>query len=289
MQGKVGATARIFGDRFQATRILWRAGDITTYHGRDLQRHAEVVIQTAPGEGFGTTARVRLDYELAILNEHGDRALRGALHAGAEGDVIYLVRPFIAGISLAERLREGPLAVEDSVRIGISVLSSLARIHPHGVLHRDIRPSNVILPDSRSDRAQLIDFGVIRHPRVGDAIGGPSLEAAEHLSPEQSGLIDAPLDARSDLYSVGVVLYESLAGRPPFVGRTVGEILRQHLTARPPPLARIVPGISRTLDRIIERLLHRDPRARYQTAAGALADLEALATGDQEADVVIGA
>src|SRR5262249_15596377 len=113
-----------------------------------------------------------------------------------------------------------------------------------------------------------------------------------YMSPEQAGLLDAEVDERSDLYSTGVLLFECLSGEPPFSGTTITDMLWQHLTASPPELWRLRPGVPRVLDDVVRRLLRKDPRDRYQSAAGVLADLEqiadALARGVDEPSVVIG-
>lgn len=291
--GDEAISGRVFAGRFAVHELLGRSRRSVTCGGTDLRTGEPVVIKAARADLFGVTARARLEYEIAVLNQHQGFSGRAGIHLVSDGDLVVCVRPFLEGVSLADRLERGRLEPGEVVSLGIALLESLARIHPHGVLHRGIKPSNVILDDGHGDSARLVDCGIARFQRIVEPGEAPPLYAAEHLSPEQSGSIDQPVDARSDLYSIGVLLYEALTGEPPFVGETVGEVLRKQLIARPAPLATQVPEIPQVLERIVERLLRTDPRDRYQTARGALADLEelraALTEGARDPELVVGA
>src|SRR5262249_29765066 len=141
-----------------------------------------------------------------------------------------------------------------------------------------LKPANLIVDEaSPLGRATVLDFGLARSARLDASIRDQPVGTARYLSPEQAGLLDTPADERSDLYAAGVVLFECLAGRPPFAGDSVGEVLRQHLTVRPPDLRGLHVAVPRALDEVIQRLLRKDPRDRYQSAEAALADLFLIA------------
>ena len=161
------------------------------------------------------------------------------------------------------------------------------------ILHRGIRPTNLIVPASPSiEIATLVDFGPLRPIDVDGPLRDDALEAALYASPEQAGSIERDLTPASDLYSAGIVLFHCLHGQPPFRGVTVGEILFQHMTAPLPELCSVT-RIPRALEDLIDRLLKKDPRDRYQSAEAALADLEAidaaLRAGVDDPAVTIGA
>src|SRR5262249_12891421 len=141
-------------------------------------------------------------------------------------------------------------------------------------------------------RAVLIDFGLARSARLDASLRDQPVGTVRYVSPEQAGLLEHGVDERSDLYAAGVVLFECLAGKPPFQGSDVGEVLRQHLTVRPPELRGLKVAVPRALDELIQRLLRKDPRDRYQTAEAVLADLfliaDALDRGQSDPALVVG-
>jgi hypothetical protein len=138
----------------------------------------------------------------------------------------------------------------------------------------------------------VIDFGLSRSSRLDPSIRDVPAGTARYMAPEQAGLLRADVDERADLYATGVLLFECLAGRPPFTGTTLGEILRQHLTTTPPELRELGVSAPRAFDEIIGRLLRKDPRERYQTAEGVLTDLDALRwaleAGEQDPVLTLG-
>jgi signal transduction histidine kinase len=281
------------GARFVQIRLLKRSNGITTFRGFDRRHGGEVLMKAMPAESLSPTASARLEFEVAALNQLVGVALPGALTLERAADQIYLARPFVPGVTLESWLSEKPLPLEAAISIAIGILSSLELVHPHGILHRDIKPSNIIIDSTDHRTGLLVDFGIARHARLASSLRDLPFETARYLSPEQSGLLDGGLDARSDLYAVGVTLYESIARRAPFFGPSIKELLRQHLTIRPQPLRKLNPDVPPALERIVERLLRKDPRDRYQTADGARADLEellaALDRGVTQPDIIVGA
>ena len=161
------------------------------------------------------------------------------------------------------------------------------------MLHRDIRPTNIILSDgSPLSTAVLIDFSLGCDAGTGIATSEDSLDTARYRSPEHAGSMDYDVGATSDLYSAGIVLFECLAGHPPFGGDTVGAVLLTHMTSHVPELRAAGLDIPRPLDELIQRLLRKDPRDRYQTAEAVLLDLEGIAaslrSGAAESAYVVG-
>jgi PAS domain S-box-containing protein len=292
---------RVFGGRFRAHRRLKEDRGIATLAGTDLERGGEVIIKTAAAQTVSPGMQMRLEHESEVLRSIESPFLTSLIEVGREQGLLYLVMPFVSGVTLRERLAEKsrrsdngtPLPVSDAITIGICVMAGLEEAHDKGILHRDVKPANVIVDDGIPIRqASLIDFGLARSARLSATIRDLPVGTANYMSPEQAGLLHHDVDERSDLYSAGVLLFECLVGRPPFQGGTVGEILRQHMTTDPPELRSFEPGIPHALSEIVQHLLRKDPRDRYQSAAAAAADLRevksALERGESEPQIVIG-
>ena len=200
--------------------------------------------------------------------------------AGEAGGLLFAVMEYVPGESLRERLeREGRLAPEEAARLLHELAGALAYAHAQGVVHRDIKPENVLL-DAETGRALLVDFGVAQALAAGDErTTGPGLVVGSprYMSPEQAA--GESLDGRSDLYTLGIVGYEMLAGAPPFAGAGVRAVIAQQITAAPPPLAERAPGTPAALVAVIERALAKDPAARWPDAL-AMARALAAAMGD---------
>ncbi|MEV6598187.1 diguanylate cyclase [Actinoplanes sp. NPDC051346] len=172
-----------------------------------------------------------------------------------------LVTELIGGQTLADVLADGPLPEKRVLALAVELAGALAAAHRTGLVHRDLKPQNIMLPPAGP--ATLIDFGLAA------ADGGESADAVgtfRYTAPEQAGMLRRPVDGRSDLYSLGVVLFECLAGRPPFDAADVGELLRLHAVAAPPDLSALRPDASGELVAVIHRLLAKDPDDRFPDA-----------------------
>ncbi|MBI3468717.1 MAG: AAA family ATPase, partial [Planctomycetes bacterium] len=269
---------RIFGGRFQATRLLKNGQGVVTLLGTDLTQGGPVVIKAAAARSLSTGARMRLEHEAAVLRQVQSPYVAPLLELGHEGDLLYLVMPFISGLTLERRLRQAPLAVPDALTVGRSLMRALHEAHDHGVLHRDLKPANVIVNEAGPiERVTMIDFGLARSTRLDASIRDQPVGTARYMSPEQAGLLDHDAGPWSDLYSAGIVLFECLAGRVPFQGDSVGEVLRLHMTVQPPELRSLGLAVPRALDEVIGRLLRKDPRDRYQSAEAVITDLDLIA------------
>jgi two-component system sensor kinase len=284
---------RMFGGRFRATRLLKRGQDIETLLGVDLTGGGDVVIKATTTESLSAGAQMRLEHEAGVLRQIQNPSIAPLLHLDRQDDQLFLVVPLVPGITLESRLKRGPLTVRDTLTVGRRLMSALQEAHDHGVLHRDVKPANIVVDDeSPLRRMTLIDFGLARSARLEAAIRDLPVGTARYMSPEQAGLLDHDVDHCSDLYSAGILLFECLAGRPPFCGESVGEVLRQHMTMRPPELRGLGLKVPRALDEIIQRLLRKDPRDRYQSADAVAYDLGviegSLEQGEAEPALVVG-
>jgi serine/threonine protein kinase/formylglycine-generating enzyme required for sulfatase activity len=196
-------------------------------------------------------------------------------------------RPFIAmqyvdGQALDVRMRRSPLDLQEVLSLAVQVVDALSDAHGHGILHRDIKPSNIML--TARGQAKVMDFGLAKLTHGDEAAGaetvsllsarGEIVGTAPYMSPEQAR--GEPLDARSDIFSTGVLLYEMVAGQRPFQGGSSAAVAAAILTHDPPPLARFTTNTPPELERIVSKALKKDPDNRYQTAKDLLIDLRSL-------------
>jgi signal transduction histidine kinase/tetratricopeptide (TPR) repeat protein len=294
---ELGSTGQgqVIGDRFRTVRLLKQSHGIETWLAQDLTQPGRVVLKTLAADSVPHSVQHRLEHEAGVLRDLESRFLSPLVQVGREAGLLYFAVPFVSGVTLEERLRDGRLPVEEAIAIGACVLAALQEAHEHGVLHRDVKPANVIVATERSadePAAKLIDFGFARSNRIDPSLREEAVGSVRYVSPEQAGLLDAGVDERSDLYSFGAVLFEALCGRPLFDGASISEVLRQHLTAPDPDLRGLGIEAPRALEDLLRRLLQKDPRDRYQSAEGALHDLMAiggaLAEGRKDAGLVLG-
>lgn len=204
---------------------------------------------------------------------------------GREGDWLYIAMERLDGTELRELMAQGTVPLAEALNIAAQVAEGLAAAHAHGVVHRDIKPSNImVLPGGR---AKIMDFGVARvqksrvRTQTGVLLGSP-----KYMSPEQVG--GHPADLRSDIFSLGSMLYEMAAGRPAFVAADLGELLNAIRHAAPPPPSTINPLVPQQLDAILARALQKNPERRYQDAremAEALQQCGAALAGPAALDV----
>jgi PAS domain S-box-containing protein len=273
-QSNGASSPKLFAGRFRALRLLQQGQGIETWLAKDLSTGESAVVKTAPCNTLSVGARMRLEHEAGVLRQISSSRIAPLLHIGEEDNQIFLAMGFVPGLTLEDRLKEGALSVPDAIELGRLLMEALQEVHSHGVLHRDLKPANVIVDESGPlERVVLIDFGLARSGRLDVSLRNQPVGTARYMSPELAGLLDQDPDERSDLYSAGVILFECLAGRPPFPGNNLGEVLRQHLTVRAPELRSLGLAVPRVLDEILQRLLRKDPRDRYQSAEAVAADL----------------
>src|SRR3954454_3404953 len=284
-----GPAPEVVAGRFRVQRVLHRGSGTATIAARDEQTGADVVLKTARTSVLARGTRLRLLHEAELLRALSGPGLVPLLAAGEDDGLFYLAMPLIAGRTLADRLAEGRLDVTETLVLAQHLFAALAAVHAHGVLHRDIKPSNVMVSFGRVESATLIDFGLARSESLHESLRDEPVGTARYMSPEQAGLVHRDVDERSDLYAAGIVLFECTTGRPPFTGETVGEVLRQHLSAPAPDVRSYGAQVPSAFAQVLHRLLRKDPRDRYQSAAGVLADIEQIARllADGDADPVV--
>src|SRR5437899_11958911 len=257
------------GDVYQVERELGGGGMSRVFLAMEASLHRAVVIKLLPPEFASevSEARFKQEIELAAHLQHPN--ILPLLTAGAKGDLLLYVMPFVPGASLRHRLtREGKLPVADAVRILHEMADALAYAHAEGVIHRDVKPENILL---QGGHAVLTDFGVARalvESRSGGRLTdtGLALGTPGYMSPEQAAG-ERHVDARADVYALAVVGYEMLAGFPPFAGPTAQALIAAHLTGTPKPLTDARPDTPPSVASAIARALAKDPNARLRTAA----------------------
>ncbi len=221
-------------------------------------------------EGF--VARFRREAQAAAALDHPN--IIRILDHGTDAELSYLVMELVDGPSLKTVLqkRKKPLTPEEAVRLVATLADALEHAHRQGVVHRDIKPSNVLLRDGQLDSPMLTDFGVARMVEATvDTATGTTLGTPTYMAPEQGE--GQPGDARSDIYALGVILYELLTGKPPFEAESPYALILRHIHTPPPPPRGLRPGLPRALETVTLRALAKEPTARYPSAAAFAAAL----------------
>ncbi len=284
----------LIAERFLLKQLLRESVGTRNFLAVDARFGERYVVKAIRLETLTAGALMRLEHEAVQLSRVRSRWVSPLVHAGAENGFFYLVMKHIEGISLEERLSHGPLSLADTLEVGQGVFSALRDLHDHQVLHRCVRPTNLIVNEfGRIRDATLVDFGPARAIQTDHRLMEHPLMTAQYVSPEQAGLIDHDVTDASDLYSAGLVLYRCLSGESPFRGDTVGTVLFEQMTSAVPELRQLGVSVPRAFDELLQRLLRKDPRDRYQSAHAVLADLRAIAAGvrrgGEDPAVVIGA
>ncbi|MDQ1504748.1 MAG: hypothetical protein QOD57_2475, partial [Actinomycetota bacterium] len=238
--------------RFTLERLLKLGNGVATYAGTDTADSSPVIVKTVVGAEVPTAMRLRLEHEAHVLERLDTGSFRPLVTSGYEGPFFYLVQRRLEGVTLRARLDQGPLSLAATLEVAVELLGALQTVHDLGVLHRDVKPANVMMQAGPIERAHLIDFGLARSSRLDVSVREQLVGTARYLAPEAAGLVQSGVDERSDLYSLGVVLFECLAGRPPFSGTTVGQVLRQHLNTPPPSLRALGVPVPRAVDGVLQ-------------------------------------
>src|SRR5689334_9053454 len=263
-------------DRYRVERELGRGGMATVYLAQDLRHDRPVALKVLRPELAATLGPERFLQEIKIAARLRHPHILPVHDSGEAAGRLWYTMPYVEGESLRQLLaREGQLPVDRAVRIATQVSGALGYAHAHGVIHRDIKPENILL---EGDQAVVADFGVARAiSAAGDARlteTGLALGTPAYMSPEQaSGGRD--LDGRSDVYAFGCVLYEMLAGQPPFQAPTAQGLLARHALDPVPPLRTVRDTVPDQLEEAVVQAMAKAPADRFPTAA---AFAEALAS-----------
>jgi serine/threonine-protein kinase len=256
-------------DRYTVERQIGRGGMSLVYLAQDLRNQRPVALKVLRPELTKSMGANRFLSEIRIVANLEHPHILPLFDSGEADGMLFYVMPLVEGESLRDRLkREGALPLDDALQITAQVCEALGYAHGHGVVHRDIKPENILIA---SGIARVADFGIARaRTEAGDFVSTTDANIAvgtpEYMSPEQSAGSDT-LDARTDIYSLGCVLYEMLAGEPPFTGRTLQAIIAKHLGERIPTLPVVRPDIPLWIVNVIEKALAKVPADRYQTAS----------------------
>jgi serine/threonine-protein kinase len=254
-------------DHYQIERELGHGAMATVYLARDVKLHREVAIKVLLPELGYVLGPERFRREIEVATKMSHPHILPIYDSGEAAGELYYVMPYVAGESLRARLfRERQLSLDESLRIAAEVASALDHSHRHGIIHRDIKPENILLEDGQ---ALVADFGIARAvSSVGEGkltSTGISLGTPAYMSPEQ-GMADPNLDGRTDIYSLGCVLYEMLAGSPPFTGRTTQALIARHSLDAVPSLSIVRQTIPEDVEDVVMCALAKVPADRFATA-----------------------
>ncbi len=268
-------------DRYRLERELGRGGMATVYLAHDLKHDREVALKVLRSELVGALGAERFLTEIrTTANLHHPHILPLYDSGDADGQLFY-VMPFVEGESLRDRLaREKQLPLEDALQIAREVADALGYAHSHHVIHRDIKPENILL---ESGHAVVADFGIAKAVAAAGSErlteGGIAVGTPQYMSPEQAAG-EGELDGRSDLYSLGSVLYEMLVGQPPFTGSSAQAIMARHSMDQVPLPHIVRHTIPPHLESIVLCALEKSPADRFQTAADFGEALRAVSSGE---------
>jgi serine/threonine-protein kinase len=255
------------GDRYQVDREIGRGGAARVFSARDPDGQVVALKILHPELQVSTTAdRFLREIRLAAQLDHPNIAR--LLDSGERDWLVYYVMPYVEGPTLRQVLdRNRQLSLADGLRVADDLLAALDQAHTRGVVHRVVKPENILI--SRQG-AILVDFGIARaiDASAADRLtrSGIAVGTSQYMSPEQINALQAP-DHRGDIYSVGCVLFESLAGRPPFNNRSEAVVLQLHLTEPPPDLHELRPAIPPAIAAVVARALAKRPEERWSCAA----------------------
>jgi serine/threonine-protein kinase len=284
----------VISKRYRIIELLAMGGVGAVYLAEHVHMHKHVAVKLLHPDSQGLPDLVPRFEREAVAGAHIQHPnVAAATDFGELEDGSYfLVLEYVRGTTLREVIRRGPLTAARAVRIGRQIAAALGAAHAMGIVHRDVKPRNVMLLEGERDRVKLIDFGLakldlkqvsaVAASHLGPAderitTSGAVFGTIAYLAPEAALGMDT-VDARADLYALGIVLYEMLAGTHPFDTTEPVELFRRHNKVRPPPIAARSPGIfvPPSLEAVVMRLLEKAPEARYESAEALIAALDTL-------------
>ncbi|HEY9444465.1 MAG TPA: serine/threonine-protein kinase, partial [Gemmatimonadales bacterium] len=267
-------------DRYAIDRVLGRGGMATVYLARDRKHDRPVAVKVLHPEMAATLSAERFQREIRVAARLQHPHILPVYDSGAGTGLLWFTMPYVEGETLRDRLRrDGPLPVPGAVAILEQIARALEYAHRSGVMHRDVKPENVLLG---RDQLFLSDFGIAKPI---EAEASPYLTAAgllvgtpAYVAPEQAD-VGVAADHRADIYAFGIMAYELFAGEPPFVGLPLGPLLVAHAIREPEPIARRRPDLPPALSALVMRCLRKDPAERWDSAELVGDALRAVALG----------
>jgi non-specific serine/threonine protein kinase len=288
-------------NQYQVLSLIGAGGMGEVYLAQDTNLGRKVALKLLPAEFTKDPDRVRRFKQEAraasALNHPNIITIHEIGEAKTEARILHFIATeFIDGRTLRERLRNGRLELSEALDLAIQTASGLSAAHESGIVHRDIKPENVMV--RKDGLVKLLDFGLVKPPELQvitpegstadstaptspriNTQSGVVLGTVAYMSPEQAR--GQKVDHRTDIFSLGVMLYEMLAGRRPFEGATMSDVIAALLTAEPPPLGQLCAEAPAELERIVGKCLAKDREARYQSASELIAELKTLQTDGQ--------
>lgn len=254
--------------KYEITELLGQGGMATVYKGYqpDIDRFVAVkVLPPHPGQSMQFIERFRLEARTIAQLQHPH--ILPMHDYGGEGDILYLVMAYVSGGSLKDRIQQGPLPLQEAEAILRQIASALDYAHRRGVIHRDIKPDNILL--DTEGHAMLADFGIVKILE-GDTAGsltgtGGVLGTPAYMAPEQSQGLG--VTAKTDIYALGVIVYEMITGRQPYQADTPMQVMLKHITDPVPSLKEVSANIPPALEAVMMRVLAKNPEDRYETAS----------------------
>src|SRR6266851_2969237 len=280
---------------YEIVSPLGAGGMGEVYRARDTRLDRRVAIKVLPAH-LSTNAdlRARFDREAKAISALQHAHICVLYDVGKEAEVDFLVMEYLEGETLAARLARKPLALEETLCIAIEVAEALDTAHRHGVIHRDLKPGNIMLTKSG---AKLMDFGLAKMRAAEAAAGitalptqttpltgeGTILGTLQYMAPEQ--LEGTEADARTDIFALGAVIYEMATGRKAFAGKSHASLISAIMSAEPPAISTLQPLAPAALDHLVRTCLAKEPDARWETAHDVLLELKWIAEAGSQAGI----
>src|SRR6516162_1914325 len=272
------------------------------YRARDTRLDRTVAVKILPSHlSENIEAKLRFDREARAISSLNHSNICALYDVGHQGGVDYLVMEFLEGETLADRLQKGPLAPDQLLKCAYEICEGLEKAHKTGVIHRDLKPGNIMLTKSG---AKLMDFGLAKTAPSGAPLAssltmtssgpppgqpltaqGTVLGTFQYMAPEQVEGKEA--DARSDIFAVGAVLYEMASGKRAFEGKTTASVIAAVLERDPPPISTVQPTSPPALDRVVKTCLAKDPDERFQNVHDVKLQLKWMSEGGSQAGVPV--